>query len=83
MIQSGLSDQDLLWLSNLLCVDGRDLCDAGNLNHSFGVFSQVQEARRRVQKVADHLVIDLKDTEKKKTHLQQFYQVAGRLCQTK
>lgn len=51
------------WLSNfsnLLCIDGRHLCDACNLNHSFRVLSQVQEARGRVQQVTNHLIVDLK-----------------------
>lgn len=46
--------------SNLLCIDGRHFCDASNLNHSFGVFSEVQEAWWRVQQVTDHLIVDLK-----------------------
>lgn len=47
-------------LSDLLCVDGRHLCDARDLNHSFSIFSQVQEARGWVQQVPDHLIVDLK-----------------------
>lgn len=48
--------------SHLLCVNGGHFCDAGNLNHSFRVFPQVQEARGRIQQVADHLIVNLKDT---------------------
>lgn len=43
-----------------MCIDGRHLCDASNLNLSFRVFSQVQEARGWVQQVTDHLIVDLK-----------------------
>lgn len=50
----------LAGLSNLLCIDGRHLCDASNLNHSFWVFSQVQETWGWVQQVTDHLIVDLK-----------------------
>lgn len=46
--------------SHLLCIDGGHFCDASNLNHSFGVFSEVQEARGWVQQVTDHLIVDLK-----------------------
>lgn len=60
----------LAGLSDLLCVDGRHLCDASNLNHSFWVFSQVQEAWGWVQQVTDHLIVDLKRQIKKKRKCQ-------------
>ena len=45
---------------HLAGVDGGHLGDPGHLDPAFAVFSQVQEARGRVQQVPDHLVVDLR-----------------------
>lgn len=60
--------------SHLLRVNGGHFRDACDLNHSFRVFSQVQEARGRIQQVADHLVVNLK------THKSQEVKILIHIC---